>query len=184
MQMRPNLNFAGHAAEVLAHYQAAFGGELEITRFAGSPAAGDVPPDWGDKILYGRLSTPFGEIDVMDAPPGRESAVGGNVAIAVDIDDEGRAEHVFAKLAADGTILMPFEPMFFARRFGMANDKFGVRWMVVVAPVVAAPKSSASAAETDGYVVYPGGGTKPPNSRSINAAKASVVRSSKYGPMI
>ena len=124
---------------MLAHYEAAFGGEIEITRFAGSPAAHAVPPNWGDKILYGRLCTPFGEIDVMDAPPGSESAVGGNVAIAVDIDDEGRATRVFAKLAEDGTILMPFEQTFFARRFGMANDKFGVRWMVVVAPVAAVP---------------------------------------------
>lgn len=40
MQLRPSLNFVGNAAEVLAHYQAALGGELEIVRFAGSPAAG------------------------------------------------------------------------------------------------------------------------------------------------
>jgi PhnB protein len=135
--MRPNLNFAGYAADALAHYQGALGGELEIVRFAGSPAAEFVPPDWGDKILYGRLRTPFGEIDVMDAPPGRESEIGGNVAIAVDVDDEERATRVFTKLAEDGKILMPFEETFFARKFGMTNDKFGVRWMVSVAPVAA-----------------------------------------------
>ena len=137
MQMRPNLNFAGYAADVLTHYQAALGGELEIIRFAGSPAAEFVPLDWGDKILYGRLRTPLGEVDVMDAPPGRESAIGGNVAIAVDVDDDDRATRVFAKLAEDGNILMPFEETFFARKFGMTNDKFGVRWMVSVAPVAA-----------------------------------------------
>ncbi len=43
MQMRPNLNFDGYASDVLAHYQAALGGELEIMRFAGSPAAVSVP---------------------------------------------------------------------------------------------------------------------------------------------
>jgi len=68
----------------------------------------------------------------MDAPPGREGKPGDNFAIAVDVDDEGRAANVFAKLAADGTVLMPFEATFFARKFGMANDKFGVRWMVHV----------------------------------------------------
>ncbi len=135
MQMRPNLNFAGHAEEVLAHYQAAFGGELIISRFAGSPAATVVPPEWADKVLYGRLRTPFGEIDVMDSPPGRGSDVGGNVAIAIETDDEDLAAHVFVKLAEDGEIMMPFEPTFFARKFGMANDKFGVRWMVSVGSV-------------------------------------------------
>jgi PhnB protein len=135
MQMRPNLNFAGFAADVLAHYQAALGGQLEILRFAGSPAADDVPADWADKVLYGRLRTPFGEVDVMDAPPGRESAIGGNVAIALDIDDDERAAQVFGKLTEGGHVLMPFAETFFARKFGMATDKFGVRWMVSVAPV-------------------------------------------------
>jgi PhnB protein len=135
MQIRPNLNFAGYAADVLNHYQAAFGGETEITRFAGSLPEQHIPPGWGDKILYARLVTPFGAVDVMDAPPGRESPVGGNVAIAVDIDDDDRAAGIFAKLAAGGEILMPFEETFFARKFGMTNDKFGVRWMVSVAAV-------------------------------------------------
>jgi PhnB protein len=138
MQMRPNLNFAGHAADVLAHYKEALGGEVDITRFGGSPAAEFVPPEWSDKVLYGRLRSPFGELDVMDAPPGRESEIGGNVAISIDVADEVRAARIFAKLAEGGAILMPFEETFFARKFGMTNDKFGVRWMVGVAPVVAA----------------------------------------------
>jgi uncharacterized protein YndB with AHSA1/START domain/uncharacterized glyoxalase superfamily protein PhnB len=132
--MRPNLNFAGIAENVLTHYQTALGGEFDILRFAGSPAEEFVPPEWGDKVLYGRLRTPFGEVDVMDAPPGRESEVGGNVAIAVDFDDEEHAGRVFEKLAEDGTVLMPFEETFFSRKFGMTTDKFGVRWMIGVRP--------------------------------------------------
>lgn len=139
MQMRPALNFAGFAADVLAHYQAALGGELQIARYGGSPMADVVPPDWSDKIVYGRLRSPFGDIDVMDAPPGRESETGGNVAIAIDVDRVDRAADIFAKLAEDGTVLMPFEETAFARRFGMMNDKFGVRWMISVAPVALTP---------------------------------------------
>jgi PhnB protein len=97
-----------------------------------------MPADWLDKILYGQLSSPFGEIDVMDAPPGRESPVGGNVAIAIDVDDDDQAARIFAKLAEDGSVQMPFEETFFARKFGMTTDKFGVRWMVTVAPVAVA----------------------------------------------
>jgi PhnB protein len=138
MHMRPNLNFAGYAADVLDYYHTAFGGQPEVTRWAGTIPDEHVPPGWGDKILYARLVTPFGEIDVMDAPPGRESPLTGNVAIAVDIDDDDRAADIFAKLAADGEVLMPFEQTFFARKFGMTTDKFGVRWMITVAPVAAA----------------------------------------------
>jgi len=41
----------------------------------------------------------------MDAPPGRESAIGGNVAIAIDVDDEARAASIFEKLAEDGSVI-------------------------------------------------------------------------------
>lgn len=144
--MRPNLNFAGNAADVLIHYQAALGGELDIMRFAGSPAAELTPASWGDKILYGRLRTPFGDFDVMDAPPGRESTVGGNVEIA--IDDADHAGRIFAKLAEDGSVLMPFEQTFFARKFGMTTDKLGVRWMISVAPVALVRSDGQQAVST------------------------------------
>lgn len=134
MALRPNLMFAGNAETALTHYRSALGGDLEIVRFAGSPAEGQVPAEWSAKVLYGTVHSPFGDVNVMDAPPGREGTPGDNFAIAVDVDDEKRAADVFAKLAADGTVLMPFEATFFARKFGMANDKFGVRWMVNVRP--------------------------------------------------
>ena len=88
--------------------------------------------------MYARLSTPYGDIDVMDAPPGSESALGGNVAIAIDVDDDDRAARIFATLADGGEIAMPFEATFFARKFGMTTDKYGVRWMISVAPVALA----------------------------------------------
>lgn len=74
-----------------------------------------------------------------EAPPGRESPAGGNVAIAVDLDDDEQGARIFAKLAEGGSVKMPFEQTFFARRFGMTNDKFGVRWMISVGEVDAMP---------------------------------------------
>jgi PhnB protein len=124
--------FAGNAETALTHYRAALGGDLEIIRFAGTPAAENVPAEWSAKVLYGAVHSPYGDVNVMDAPPGRGGSTGDNFAIAVDVEDEQHAADLFAKLAADGTILMPFEPTFFARKFGMTNDKFGVKWMVNV----------------------------------------------------
>jgi PhnB protein len=132
MQIRPNLNFAGNAADVIKHYQAALGGDVQVIHSAGSPAADFVPPEWGDKILFATLSTPYGEIEVMDAPPGREGGLDGNVAVSMDVDDEEKAGQIFAKLAVGGNVMMPFAETFFARKFGMTSDKFGVRWMVKV----------------------------------------------------
>jgi PhnB protein len=138
MALRPTLFFRGDAESALTHYATALGGVAEFTRFGGSPAAGDVPADYRDKILYGIVRSPHGDLAGMDAPPERGGQAGSNFAIALDVDDEQTAAGVFATLAEGGTVLMPFEETFFARKFGMGIDKFGVRWMVSVPAPVAA----------------------------------------------
>ena len=40
------------------------------------------------------------------------------------------AERIFAALGEGGTVNMPLEQTFWAERFGMLVDRFGVPWMV------------------------------------------------------
>ncbi len=110
----------------------ALGGDVAVTRFAGSPAAEHVPADWGAKVLYGAVHSPYGQVNVMDAPPGREGKPGDNFAIAVDAADEASGARIFERLIAGGDVLMPFEETLFALKFGMLTDRFGIRWMVNV----------------------------------------------------
>jgi PhnB protein len=128
--MHPNLHFKGNAEEVLRHYRAAFGGDVEIVRFAGTPAAESAPPDWADKVLYGTLRSPLGVINIMDAPCERAEEPGGNVAIAVLTTSEAQTDAVFSQLSAGGRVTMPLEQTFWAAKFGMCTDKFGTKWMV------------------------------------------------------
>jgi hypothetical protein len=45
-----------------------------------------------------------------------------------------QAERLFAALADGGQVQMPLAKTFFSSRFGMVADRFGVSWMVYVAP--------------------------------------------------
>jgi PhnB protein len=49
------------------------------------------------------------------------------------VPDEPEAERLFAALADGGQVQMPLTKTFFASRFGMVADRFGVSWMVYVA---------------------------------------------------
>ena len=40
------------------------------------------------------------------------------------------AERVFNELTEGGTVVMPIGETFWAQRFGMLKDRFGVSWMV------------------------------------------------------
>lgn len=130
MQLTPNLHFNGNAEEVLDHYRNALGGEVEIVRFAGSPAADFVPSDWGGKVLYGTLRSPLGTVSVMDATADRVGKPGDNFSIGIQTESEAQADAIFSKLSSGGRVKMPLEKTFWAAKFGMLVDKFGISWMV------------------------------------------------------
>lgn len=132
--MQPNLFFNGNAEEALEHYRSALGGAIEITRFAGTPAAEHSSPDYANKVLYGMLRSPLGIVNAMDAPPGRGGESGDNFAISITTTTEAQTDAVFSKLSAGGTVTMPCEKTFWAAKFGMCTDKFGFKWMVSLIP--------------------------------------------------
>jgi PhnB protein len=46
------------------------------------------------------------------------------------IDQPDDAERAFKALSDGGTITMPFGETFWAKRFGMCTDRFGIPWMI------------------------------------------------------
>jgi uncharacterized glyoxalase superfamily protein PhnB len=50
--------------------------------------------------------------------------------IHLEYDDPEQAERVFNALSDGGSIIMPFAETFWAFRFGMTTDRFGVQWMI------------------------------------------------------
>jgi len=137
MQLNPSLFFTGNAEEALAFYREALGGDIEIVRFKDAPPDMGSTPEWGEKVMYGSLTSPYGVIAAMDAPPGRGGGEPNGFGISIIADTAEAAAAAFEKLARGGSVTMPFDKTFFAEKFGMADDKYGITWMVSyrVAPV-------------------------------------------------
>ena len=130
MQVSPYLSFTGNCEEAFTFYQRAIGGTRGMTNhFGGSPMAGHVPPDWHDKVMHTTLS--IGDTVLMgsDAPPGMQEALKG-FSVSLVVDEASEAERVFAALSEGGAIRMPIAKTFWAERFGMLTDRFGVPWLV------------------------------------------------------
>ncbi len=75
----------------------------------------------------------IGDTEVMASDgrgPGKPSFQSFSLSLSAANDAE--AERLFAALAAGGEVQMPIGKTFFSSRFGMATDRFGVPWMVVV----------------------------------------------------
>jgi PhnB protein len=96
---------------------------------AGSPAEGHVPAEWRDKIMHARLSIGDHVLMGSDAPPGHQEPPKG-FSVSLQAKEPADAERIFNELATNGEVRMPMAQTFWARRFGMLVDQFGIPWMI------------------------------------------------------
>ena len=130
MQINPYLSFKGDCENAFRFYGQCLGGELgPIFRYGGSPLAGQVPDDWSDKVMHGSLTVGGQVFMGGDVAPGRYEEPKG-FSLSVQIADTAEAERIFRELATDGQVLMPLEQTFWAARFGMVVDRFGIPWLI------------------------------------------------------
>ena len=131
MLIQPYLSFEGRCDKAVEFYQAAIGAEvLMLMRFKDSPEQSMVSPDWADKVMH--VSMRIGETIVM-ASDGRCSGQAGfsGVSLALSVADDAQAETMHVALADGGQITMPLTKTFYASKFGMVTDRFGLHWMVM-----------------------------------------------------
>ncbi len=130
MQSNPYIFFNGNCEEAFRFYEKCLSGRIEASfPYAGSPNEKEVPENWRDKIMHIRLVA--GPVVLMgsDAPPGQYEKPQG-FSISLNTRETEEADRVFAALADGGTQIMPIQQTFWARRFGMLVDRFGIPWMV------------------------------------------------------
>jgi PhnB protein len=130
MQLVTYLLFNGQCEEAFKFYEQNLGGKIEaMLTHEGTPAAGEVSADWKKKIVHARMIVHGHTLMASDSPPQYyEKPQGFNVNI--NVDSVADAERIFAALSKGGSVRMPIQETFWAERFGMLNDKFGIPWMI------------------------------------------------------
>jgi len=130
MTINPYLSFRGDCEAAFTFYERCFGGQLGgIFRYAGSPMADQVPAGWQDKVMHGSVTV--GQQVLMGADvaaDGYEPPKG--FSLSIQIKSTSEAERIFGELARDGSVMLPLEQTFWAARFGMVVDRFGIPWSI------------------------------------------------------
>jgi PhnB protein len=128
MELQPYLLFYGTCEEALDFYKSVFGGEItSVHRFEGSPMESQVPDK--SKIMHASFVAPGVEFMASDDVRGGEQQ-GSRITMSLGTNDVAEAERAFNALASGGTVGMPLQQTFWAARFGMLTDKYGIDWMV------------------------------------------------------
>jgi PhnB protein len=132
MQVQPYLQFEGRCEEAIAFYRRALGAEIEmLMRFKDAPDPNMSAPGTAEKVMHASIR--IGDSTVL-ASDGRCTGKPGfqGFALSLTAKSDAEAERLFGALADGGQVQMPMAKTFFASRFGMVADRFGVGWMVYV----------------------------------------------------
>ena len=134
MKTQPYLSFEGRCEEALEFYRGALSAEVtSLMRYKEMPdsCAGTLGTE--DKVMHSSFRIGDSEILASDGMcSGNPSFQGISLTLSVPADDE--AERLFAALADGGQVQVPLTPTFFSSGFGIVADRFGVSWMLLVAP--------------------------------------------------
>jgi PhnB protein len=136
MAIEPYLFFNGRCEEAIDFYQQALGADVVmLMRYKESPEPpppGRVPAGWDDKILHTCLR--IGHATLMASDGCSEGANFTGFALSFTAANAAEAGGIFTALADGGHVQMPLGKTFWSSCFGMVTDRFGVGWMVTVAP--------------------------------------------------
>jgi PhnB protein len=140
MQIQPYLFFDGRCEEAIEFYKNALGAEvMMLMRFKENPEppgpddACKPAPGMEDKIMHASIRIGDSVIMASDGQcKGQPSFQG--VSLSLTVPNAAEADRLFAALSEGGQVQMPLMTTFFSPRFGMVADRFGVSWMIYVAP--------------------------------------------------
>jgi len=133
MNVQPYVFFDGKCEEALEFYKSAVGAKVDmVMRFKEAPPEmqAQMSPGSKDKVMHAAFKIGDTQILASDGQcNGKPNFQGFSLTINAASDAE--ADKLFAALGKGGTVTAPMSETFFASRFGMLADKFGVNWMVL-----------------------------------------------------
>jgi PhnB protein len=135
MTIQPHLFFDGRCEEAIEFYRRTLGAEVEmLMRYKDCPEPmPNATPETADKVMHASLQIAGSTVLASDGHcKGQPSFQG--FALSLTAKTEAEADRLFGALADGGQVQLPLTKTFFSPRFGMLADRFGVNWMVYVAP--------------------------------------------------
>ena len=135
MKLNPYLSFNGNCDDAFKFYEKALGGKILFKMTYGEgPMQEKMPKDIHNQVMHIRMDIAGNILMASDTPqcegagPGYQKPQGFHITLGVETPEA--AEKLFKALSEKATITMPIQETFWATRFGMLVDQFGIPWMV------------------------------------------------------
>jgi|SRR5579872_6325 len=130
MRISPYLSFNGQCEEAFRLYESCLRGTISfMMTYGDSPIAEQTPPEFHKWVMHVTLEAGGQVLQGADALPQHYQKPRG-ISVSIDINGTAEAERIFAVLAEGGAVQMPLQQTFWALRFGMVIDRFGIPWLI------------------------------------------------------
>jgi PhnB protein len=128
MKLYTQLNFGGNCAEAFRFYEEHLGGR--ITMMMAQNQAPGASAGASNAIIHARMDIGDTVLIGNDVPPSVYQKMR-SVYLYLSVDSVAEAERVHDLLREGGEVFMPLAETFFATRFSMLRDRFGVSWSII-----------------------------------------------------
>jgi PhnB protein len=128
MKLYTQLNFGGNCEEAFRFYEKHLGGK--ITMMMNQSQAPGAASGAGKAIIHARMDIGDTVLIGNDVPATVFKKMR-SAYMYLSLDSTEEAERVHKLLAEGGEVFMPMEETFFATRFSMLRDRFGVSWSII-----------------------------------------------------
>ena len=123
------LAFDGNCREAMEFYKKCLGAELQLVPFSEMPGDAAKAKEAKDRIMHARLAKGAAVVMASDTMPGMPFQQGNNFSVAVACENVQEIDSFFAAFSEKAKVTMPLQETFWAARFGMLTDQFGINWM-------------------------------------------------------
>lgn len=118
----------GRTEQAIALYQRALGAKVQTLQRFGD-VDGSCPAAMKNRVMHSELRVGEALIMMTDSTESESPPPGGNVSVALAIDDPDQARSSFDALAANGKVIQPLIDAPWGALFGVVSDEFGINWM-------------------------------------------------------
>jgi PhnB protein len=122
------LTFNGNCREAMTFYAKCLGAELQTMPFSEIP--GNAPKEAGNRLAHARITKGATVLMASDNLPGMAFQAGNNFSVSLTCESTQEVDTLFAALSENGSVKMAPQETFWAKRYSMFSDQFGINWML------------------------------------------------------
>ena len=140
MKVSPCLVFNGNSMEAIKHYEKAFDTHVTfLCQYKDTPPMEGLPPipaEISELVMHSILPVGNSTIYLCDTTPDKPTAFGNGSIPCVELKTAEQVKTAYGILKKSGRVFCEAQETFWNKCYAEVEDKFGLKWMIMIEEVI------------------------------------------------